>query len=98
MNVGELLRHPIGHHLLFAAGVDEQQVFLTVVEKAEVALAIPLRRTHDCRLNRRLFRHRMSLFDRWNDDLTFRRRDVAMSVHERTDTVKRLGRYAAAVA
>ena len=40
----------------------------------------------------------MSLFDRWDDDLTFRRRDVAMSVHERTDTVKGLGRDAAAVA
>ena len=37
MQVGELHADAAGDHLLLAAGVDEQQVFLAVVEEAEVA-------------------------------------------------------------
>ena len=40
MDVGEFQRDAVGHHPLFAAGVDEQQILLPVVEEAEVALRI----------------------------------------------------------
>ena len=42
MDIGEFEPDPAGDHPLFAAGVDEQQVFLPVVEEAEVALRIAL--------------------------------------------------------
>ena len=42
MDIGELEPDPAGDHPLFAAGVDEQQVFLPVVEEAEVALRVAL--------------------------------------------------------
>jgi hypothetical protein len=37
MDVGELERDAVAHHPLLAAGVDEQQIFLPVVEEAEIA-------------------------------------------------------------
>jgi hypothetical protein len=37
VEVGKLHADAARHHLLLAAGIDEQQVFLAVVEKAEVA-------------------------------------------------------------
>ena len=40
MDVGELERDAVRHHPLFAAGVDEQQILLPVVEEAEIALRI----------------------------------------------------------
>ena len=39
-------RHPVGDHPLFAAGMDEQQVFLPVLEEAEIAAGIALLRRH----------------------------------------------------
>ena len=42
MDVGKLKRDAVRHHPLFAAGVDEQQILLPVVEEAEVALRIRL--------------------------------------------------------
>ena len=40
MHIGELERHSARDHPLFAAGVDEQKVFLAVVEETEIALRI----------------------------------------------------------
>ena len=37
--MGELHRHAIRHHPLLAAGIDEHQVFLAVVEEAEILVA-----------------------------------------------------------
>ena len=42
MQAGEFQRHPLGYHPLLAAGVDEQQVFLAILEKAEIAAGIAL--------------------------------------------------------
>ena len=46
MQAGQLQRHPLGDHPLLAAGVDEQQVFLPVLEEAEIAAGIALLRRH----------------------------------------------------
>ena len=40
MQAGEFQRHPLGDDALFPAGVDEQQLFLPVLEKAEIAARI----------------------------------------------------------
>ena len=40
MQAGQFQRHPLGDHPLFAAGMDEQQVFLAILEKAEIAARI----------------------------------------------------------
>ena len=40
MHVGELEADPARHHPLLAAGIHEQQIFLPVVEEAEIALGI----------------------------------------------------------
>jgi len=37
VNAAELQRHPLRRHPLFAAGMDEQQVFLAIFEKPEIA-------------------------------------------------------------
>src|SRR5580692_3286603 len=42
MDAGEFQRHPFRDHPLFAAGMDEQQVFLPVLEKPEIAPWIAL--------------------------------------------------------
>ena len=42
MNAGEFQRHPVRDHPLLAAGMDEQQVFLPVLEKPEIAAGIAL--------------------------------------------------------
>ena len=42
----EFQRHPLGDHPLFAAGMDEQQVFLPVLEEAEIAAGIALLGRH----------------------------------------------------
>src|SRR5207247_10105189 len=39
---GQFQRHPLGDHPVFAAGMDEQQVFLAILEKAEIAARIAL--------------------------------------------------------
>src|SRR3979490_565321 len=44
MDAAELQRHPLRDHPLFAAGMDEQQVFLPVLEKPEIAAGIALLR------------------------------------------------------
>ena len=44
MDVGELERDAVGDHPLLAAGVHEQQIFLPVVEEAEIALRVGLAR------------------------------------------------------
>ncbi len=42
----ELQRHPFRDHPLLAAGMDEQQIFLPVLEKPEIAAGIALLRRH----------------------------------------------------
>ncbi len=46
MDAGELQRHPLRDHPLLAAGVDEQQIFLPVLEKPEIAAGVALLRRH----------------------------------------------------
>src|SRR6185437_6159648 len=36
MNIGELERDALRHHTFFAAGVDEEQIFLAIVVEAEI--------------------------------------------------------------
>ena len=43
MKVWQFLRDAVRDHQLFAAGIHEQQIFLPVVEKAEIALRIGVR-------------------------------------------------------
>ena len=47
MDVGELKRDTIGDDPFFAAGVDEQEIFLPIVEEAEIALRIFLTGRHE---------------------------------------------------
>jgi hypothetical protein len=42
MDAGQFQRQPVGDHPLFAAGVHEQQVFLAVLEKPEIAAGVAL--------------------------------------------------------
>ena len=44
MDVAELQRHAVRDHPFLAAGVDEQQILLPVVEEAEIALRVVARR------------------------------------------------------
>src|SRR6266852_8569291 len=44
VDIDQLLPNPVGHNPLLAAGVHKQQVFLTVIEKAKIALRILRRR------------------------------------------------------
>src|SRR5262249_18350236 len=46
MDTGKLERNPVRNHPLLAAGMDEQQVFLAVFEKAEIAPRIALLRRY----------------------------------------------------
>src|SRR6266404_553969 len=48
MDVGQFERDAARDHPFFAAGVDEQQVLLPVVEEAEVALGIAFAGRHRC--------------------------------------------------
>ncbi|MGY3451073.1 hypothetical protein ACVILH_003415 [Bradyrhizobium sp. USDA 4353] len=52
MDAGELEADALGHHPLLATGVHEQQIFLPVLEEAEIALGIALLR-HDIEPRRR---------------------------------------------
>ena len=46
MDAGKLQRHAVRDHSLLAAGVNEQQVFLPVLEEAEIAAGVALLRHH----------------------------------------------------
>ncbi len=46
MDAGQFQRHPLGDHPLLAAGVDEQQIFLPVLEKAKIATRVALLQRH----------------------------------------------------
>ena len=94
VNIGELEPDPAGHHPLFAAGVDEQQVFLPVVEEAEVALWIALPGRDRGRRSRNPRRPRRPIDDRGTRGV----RGHAVVVHEASDAVERLGRDPSAIA
>ena len=97
MDVGEFEPDPAGDHPLFAAGVDEQQIFLPVVEEAEVALRIGARPA--ARPVARRGRRRPADAPRALDDRGTRgARGRPVAVHEGADAVERLGGDAAAVA
>src|SRR5215475_2806853 len=92
MHIGDLKRDAAGDHPFFAAGIDEQQVLLPVVEEAEVALGIAF-------AGRRRYRRgngRARLARALDDGRT--RNRGAVGFHEAADAVERLGGDAAAVA
>src|SRR5262249_3499790 len=89
---GELERNAAGDHPFFAAGADEEEILLPVVEEAEVALRIAL--AGWCRRHRR--RRGPRLARALDDGGTGRRRAVVL--HETADAIERLGGDAAAVA
>ncbi len=72
MDAGKLQRHPFGDHPLFAAGVDEQQVFLPVFEEPKIATGIALLRRHFKPARRRHPARR-------------RRRDIGLDAVQRVD-------------
>src|SRR5262245_6180127 len=88
MDIGEFQRNSAGDHPFFAAGADEEQVFLPVVEEAEIALRIAL-------AGWRWRCGRPWLARTLDDSGTRRRRPVIL--HEVADAVERLGGDAAAV-
>ena len=106
MQMRKLLGDAVRHLPLFAAGVDEQQIFLPVVEEAEIALRVRLARTmrgrgggrrHAERVNLRCgcsdYRSRMGSFNHdWTGPLW------RMSSHESMDAIECVGGDAAAVA
>ena len=91
VNAGELERHAIGDHPFLAASVDEQQVFLTVVEKAKIALRVGGERR---RRDRRGGPGRRPL----DHARPFERGRIAMRRNEAADAIDRVGGDAAAVA
>src|SRR5580704_4252409 len=42
MDAGQLQRYPFRDHPLLAAGMDEQQIFLPILEKPEIAAGVAL--------------------------------------------------------
>src|SRR5262245_41512046 len=92
MHIGDLKRDAAGDHPFFAAGIDEQQVLLPVVEEAEVALRVAL-----AGRRRRGRGDGGARFARALDDGGTRDRGP-VGLHEAADAVERLGGDAAAVA
>src|SRR5262249_1687308 len=92
MHIGDLKRDAAGDHPFFAAGIDEQQILLAVVEEAEVALGIAFAGRRRCRRGDGGAR-----FARALDDGGTRNRG-AVGLHKAADAVERLGGDAAAVA
>ena len=59
MDAAELQRHPLRDHPLFAAGMDEQQVFLPILEEPEIAPWVALLGRHlEAARRRQPARHR----------------------------------------
>jgi hypothetical protein len=92
MDVSELFRDAVRHFPFFAARVDEQQVFLPVVEEAEIALRVA---GLAC-LRRRRGRAGAALARALDDCRPAGLR--GMRRHETVNTVERVGGDAAAVA
>ena len=88
----------LGHHPLFAAGVDEQQVLLPVVEEAEIVLRVARAGRSGRHGDGSRGFHRTMFSRALDDGGTCRQRGRPVAVHEGTDAVERLGGDAAAVA
>src|SRR6266404_1608500 len=59
MDAAELQRHPLRNHPLFATGMDEQQIFLPILEEPEIAAGVAfLRRDVEAARRRYPARHR----------------------------------------
>src|SRR5260370_11000015 len=59
MDAAELQPDPLSDHPLFAAGMDEQQVFLPILEESEIAAGVALlRRDFEAARRRYPARHR----------------------------------------
>src|SRR5258708_13732234 len=59
MDATELQRHPLRNHPLFATGMDEQQIFLPILEEPEIAAGVAfLRRDVEAARRRYPARHR----------------------------------------
>ena len=95
MDVGELFGDAVRHLPLFAAGVDEQQILLPVVEEAEIALRVaqlrPARRGREQR-------KRAAGVSRVRSMTMGRGPCGRMGSHEAVDAVERVGRDPTAVA
>src|SRR5271169_2723382 len=97
MDIGELERDAARDHPFFAAGVDEQEILLPVIEEAEIALRIA-RRYHSGSWVRRGWRHWGSRLARGFDDGgTSARNRFVMVGNECADAVDGSGRDAPAV-
>ena len=94
MNIGELEIDAVGDLPLLAAGVDEQQIFLPVVEEAEIALRVL---ALDGRLRQRFHRRHRGLGCRVEQDAAARRRGAGIARHEGADALQRIGGDAAAI-
>ena len=97
MDVHQLLGNAVRHLPLLAAGVDEEQILLPVVEEAEIALRVVgmQRRGGHGRRGRRT--RRVGAFD----DRRARRRAVVLGwvrLHETVNPIERVGGDAAAIA
>src|SRR5205085_8446429 len=92
MNLAELESHPARDHVLLAAGVDEQEILLAIVEETEIAFRIGLLR-----------RQRRALWRAGVDERQQLRRRIAGAAravlfNEVVDARERLRRDARAVA
>jgi len=100
MNVSELFRNAVRDLPFLTAGIDEEQILLPIIEKAEVALRVVGRFTSFSRSNGRRCRgqgSRWAVFARsFNHDGTGPLRWVGG--HKAVDAVKRVGGNAAPVA
>src|SRR5208282_4013439 len=90
MNMAELFGDAARHFPLFAAGVDEEEILLPIVEEAEIALRV-------AQLDRRRGRKRRAGFAApFDDDGTWPIGRVCS--HEAVDAVERIGRDPTAIA
>ena len=96
MDVHQLLGNAVRHLPLLAAGVDEEQIFLPVVEEAEIALRVVGMQRRCGHGRRRRARGVGAL-----DDRRARRRAVLQGrvrLHKAVNPIERVGGDAAAVA
>ena len=98
MDVDELLGNAVRHLPLLAAGVDEEEILLPVVEEAEIALRVVGMQRRGWHRRRRCGRaRRVGAFD----DRRARRRALVLGwvrLHETVNPIERVGGDAAAIA
>ena len=98
MDIGELHADALRDFPFLAAGVHEQQIFLPVVEEAEIALRVVARLAGGDRRRRRLDHGQRRGRRRVEQHAAARRRGVDVARHEAADALERIGGDAAAIA